>query len=128
MSAQPDLQSDNAQAKRGSRRPLLFVLLILMFLFVITYASRLSEYRRLLGQEVSMQYRIEDAEARGRELVSELEDVKSQEYTEEMAIMEFGMARPNDRVLTVIDAPATAKLSASGQSGSGSGRIPGYSG
>ncbi len=68
-----------------------------------------------------MQGRIEGAEAHGRELVSELEHVKSQEYTEKMAIMEFGMARPNDQVLTVIDAPSAVKQPTSGQLGSDQG-------
>jgi hypothetical protein len=105
MSTQPNLTDANAQNAIGRRRPLLFMLLIFVILFVVAYASRLSDYRRLLNQEASMQDQIENAEANGRELAYDLEYVKSQEYAERMAVLEFGMGRGKDRVLTVIDAP-----------------------
>jgi hypothetical protein len=110
MSAQPNLPSDNPLPQRGRRRPLLFVLLVLVLLFVITYAGRLNEYRRLLNQEISMQDQVDDAEARGRQLVKELDYVKSREYTEKVAITELGLAREGDQVLTVIDAQAAVEV------------------
>jgi len=110
MSAQPNLPSDSSMPQRGQRKPLLFVLLVLVLLFVITYASRLTEYRQLLSQDASMQGQIDDAEARGRQLVKDLEYVKSRAYTEKMAITELGMGQKDDQVLTVIDAPALVEV------------------
>ena len=110
MSAQPNLPSDSPMPQRGQRKPLLFVLLVLVLLFVITYASRLNEYRLLLSQDASMQGQVDDAEARGRQLVKELEYVKSRAYTEKMAITELGMGQKDDQVLTVIDAQAPVEV------------------
>ena len=95
------------------RSPLLIVLLVLALLFVITYAGRLTEYRRLLNAEASMQTKIEDAEAHGRELAADLARVKSPEYTEEIAITEMGLGQEGTQVLTVIDPPPAQAAQAS---------------
>ena len=109
MSFQSNRPSDNPLPLQGRRRPLFIILLVLVLLFVITYASRLNEYRRLLGQEISMSDQIADAEARERQLAHDLDYVKSQEYTEKVAIEEMGLGRDHDQVLTIVDAQTPAK-------------------
>ena len=79
MSFQSNRPSNNPSPFLGQRRPLFIVLLVLTLLFVITYADRLNEYRRLLKQEISMHDQVEDAEARGRQLAHDLDYVKSSE-------------------------------------------------
>ena len=102
MSFQANRPSDNSPSPRR-HSPLLIVLLVLALLFVITYAGRLTEYRRLLKVEASMQEQIEDAKGHGRELAADLARVKSPEYTEEIAITEMGLGQEGTQVLTVID-------------------------
>ena len=90
------------------RRPLLFLMFALALVFVASYTSRLAEYRRLQTEKSSLHVQIVDAEARGRELIDDLDHVKSNEYVEEVAITELGMANDNVTVLTIIDEPISA--------------------
>ena len=102
MSFQANRPSETSPGP-SRRSPLLIVLLVLALIFVITYAGRLTEYRRLLNVEASMQEQIEDAEAHGRKLAADLAHVKSPEYTEKVAITELNLAQDGTQVLTVID-------------------------
>ena len=109
-SFESDRSERNSTAKHMQRRPLLFLMLALALVFVASYTSRLTEYRRLQTQRASLQAQIVDAEARGRELLADLSYVKSNEYVEEIAINELDMAKEGVTVLTIIDEPAQPEI------------------
>ena len=105
-----DSSERNSTVNHMQRRPLLFLMLALALVFVASYTSRLTEYRRLQTQKASLQAQIVDAEARGRQLLADLSYVKSNEYVEAVAINELDMAKEGVTVLTIIDEPVQPEI------------------
>jgi cell division protein FtsB len=89
---------------QNSRRPrlILILLLALCAVFVYSYTSRLQEKAEVEAQIVVMQANIDMARNRQVKLKEELEFVRSPEFLDQKARDEFGLAKPGDTVITLI--------------------------
>jgi cell division protein FtsB len=95
---------------RPSRKPrvILVFLIALCGLFVYSYTSRLAEKARIETEIVAMQALIAEARTEQFELLEEREKLNEPDFIDRVAREKFDYARPGDRVLVIIDEPASS--------------------
>jgi cell division protein FtsB len=95
---------------RPSRKPriILFFLIALCGIFVYGYTARLGEKSRVEAQIVRMQSQIDAAQAEQFRLLKERDGLNEPDYLDKVAREDFGLARPGDKLLVIMDQPANA--------------------
>ena len=108
--ASNSIQSATLLPMRPSRKPrfVLIFLIALCGLFVYSYTTRLVEKSQLESEIVAMQARIDEAEHEQDELLVMLGSINEPDYIDRIARELFGLAKPGDKVLTMIKEPATS--------------------
>jgi cell division protein FtsB len=94
---------------RSSRksRVILVILVALCALFVYSYASKLGEKSQVETQIAMMRERIDEAKTEQHKLLAERERLNQPDYIDRVARMKFDRALPGDKLLVIIDEPAT---------------------
>jgi cell division protein FtsL len=90
------------------RQALLFVLIVLCLLFVVGYASRLTEQTRLQVAIARQEARIVQAQQKQARLQAELTHVQSDAYVEQVAREQLGMVQPGDQLVIRVAPPPEA--------------------
>jgi cell division protein FtsB len=93
---------------RPSRKPriILFFLIALCGIFVYSYTARLGEKSRVEAQIVTTQSQIDAAQAEQFRLLKAREELNEPDYLDKVAREDFGLARPGDKLLVIMDQPA----------------------
>jgi cell division protein FtsB len=92
----------------SSRKPrvILVFLIALCGVFVYSYTARLSEKSDVDAQIVAMQARIEGAKNEQYKLLNEREDLNQPDFLDRTAREDFGMVKPGDKLLVIVDEAA----------------------
>jgi cell division protein FtsB len=93
---------------RPSRKPRIILILLigLCGIFVYSYTSRLGEQSHVQAEIVAMQARIDAAKAEQFELLGELDALSDADFLDRVAREKFGLAKPGDKLLVIIDEPS----------------------
>jgi cell division protein FtsB len=94
---------------RSSRksRVILVFLIALCALFVYSYASKLGEKSQVETQIATMRERIDAAKTEQHKLLAERDSLNQPDYIDRIARVKFDRALPGDKLLVIIDEPAT---------------------
>ena len=105
-------QTMNSLAIRPSRKPsvILVFLIELCGLFVYNYTMRLLEKSQVETRILAMQARIDDAKTEQYELLAMRDGLNQPEYIDQVAREKFGLAKPGDKVLVILNEPSAAPV------------------
>jgi cell division protein FtsB len=95
---------------RPSRKPrvILIILIALCGIFVYNYTARLGEKAHIESEIAAMQARIDAAKSEQYELLKERDELNQPDYLDNVARKTFGLARPGDKLLVIVDDPAAS--------------------
>jgi len=94
---------------RTSRKPriILILLIALCGIFVYSYTARLGEKSRVEADIVRTQSQIDKAQSEHYRLLKERDELSEPDFLDRVAREDFGLARPGDKLLVIMDQPTT---------------------
>jgi len=94
---------------RTSRKPriILILLIALCAIFVYSYTARLGEKSRVEADIVRTQVQIDKAQSEHYRLLKERDELSEPDFLDRVAREDFGLARPGDKLLVIMDQPTT---------------------
>jgi cell division protein FtsB len=96
---------NSSLARQPSRRPLFVVLIFLCMVFIVTYAARLGERRRLEEQITAQEQSILQAQEKNARLQTELQRANSPAFLDEIVRTVFQMGKEGETLFVGVKPP-----------------------
>ncbi len=95
-------QAVNPDPTRRDPRPALIVLIVLCFVFIVTYVGRLAERAQMNAETARLEGQIAQAKVHHTELAAQREYVNSQAFVDEKARESLGLVKRGDEMIIAL--------------------------